>query len=117
MKKLLLVGLCLLAMGCKGKNGSNGSTGIQGIKGEDANIQVLTGNIISDDFFVFDPDISQAIQVSVYINNGGVLFQMPVYLPSLGYNAFYLVDRNTSRIEIFKGLLAGGQTFFIVLTL
>ncbi len=78
MKKILL--LLLLTVGCQGKQGSKGDQGPI----VNANTEVLVGNINNNDFTVFDPQIAQATQVTVYINNGGSYAQLPVSLPAIG---------------------------------
>lgn len=115
MKKYLLLAMCLIAIGCKGKQGDKGEAGLQGLRGNPGPGQIiqLSGAVTSDDFTVTDSRFGLASEVSVYINSSGSLTQLPVYLPSQGFNCFYAF--NATQLRIFKAQLAGASSYVIVL--
>jgi len=116
MKKLiLLLVLGLVATGCKkGEKGDQGDTGIQGLRGP-GSIEILTGNVTSDGFFVTDSRISNASQVSVYISVSSEYIQLPIYNIGGSFNVLYTVNPTLGRVSIFNALSGSGATYVIVL--
>jgi hypothetical protein len=110
MKKIMLVGLCLIGLlGCKGKNGRDGSNATPFKQSV-----ILTGSITSDDFTIYNGDIGKATQVSVYLNAGNQAMELPYFLPGYGVNTFYVATPTSVRFR--NCALAGGTNYIISLT-
>ena len=115
MKKYLLLAVCLIAVGCKGPQADKGETGIQGLRGSPGPGQIvqLSGLVTSDDFTVTDSRFGTASQINVYLNTGGSLTQLPIFLPGSGVNCFF--SFNSNQMRIFKAQLAGASSYVIVM--
>lgn len=119
MKKLLMVALLGLAVGCKGPAGSKGDKGENGIQGArgPGQIEILTGSVLSDSMTYTDSRISSAKLVTVYLINDGKYIELPYFLPGEGVNVYPVVDGFNNTIQVMNGQLAGGSDVVIVLVL
>lgn len=110
-KLLFIIPLILILPSCEGKKGEKGDTGIQG----PGTIEVLSGQVTSNDFIVTDSKILAATQVSVYMYVAGNAIQLPIFNPGGGFNVFYTV--NGSHLEIFNAQAGSATGYVIVLIL
>jgi len=119
MKKLILVTVMLVAVGCKGPAGSNGSNGAQGPQGTPGlngpTEVVLSGPVTSDLFTITDARIKLASNVSVFLNNGTTLIESPYYLPGYATNTFYLLNPTAGTIQFYNAAKASATGYIVVL--
>lgn len=105
----------MCGIGCKGKNGSDGARGPAGISGPSGQtpINILSGLVTSDDFFVFDSRITSAGAILVYGSSGGTVIQLPIFNTSGGYNVLYAAS--AGKIEIINAQKGGFSGYAIAL--
>ena len=114
IKKLMWAGVLLLGfVGCQGKQGARGLNGENGA----GNVIVLSGDVLSDEFIVTEGSISRARLAGVYVSSGNEYIALPVYLPAIGVNAYYIANLQTSVITFYNLKKAGATKWTIALVI
>lgn len=112
MKRMLMAGLLVLAVGCKGPKGDQGPQGVAGPGGA-GKVDVIAGVVSSNFFRVTDSRIKTTSNVTVLIGIGGSFVELPVFIPVDGVNSLAVVFNG--YVEIYNAQLANASSYQIVI--
>lgn len=121
-KMMLLVGLLMLTVGCKGPQGDRGEAGSKGATGDvgpagPGKVIMLEGAVTSDFMVVPDPRITTRALVNVYLTDGtGAWTPVPIFVPGLiSWNIIVFIY--DGKVEIYRGSLVAATKYRVVVSL
>lgn len=104
MKRLMITMLLLTLFSCKGPQGDKGDKG-------PGTVTNLSGIVSSNSFYVYNSAITPNANIFVSIGDGLSFTELPYFLPSLGYNTYYMISPGS--ILIVNALSAGATAYKI----
>lgn len=112
MRKILaIVFIGSMFLGCRGKQGDRGAEGPSG------HTELIYGQVTSNQFTVTDSRFSQAYSILVYLSDGTSGTELPYYLPTLGFNTYYVATPSQNKVVIYNGVSAGATNYIISLAM
>ena len=114
MKRLALVLLCGVLMGCKGPQGERGAQGDRGAAGP-GKVEMISGAVTSDNFIISDSRFKKSVSITVYVGSTttGNNIQLPNYDPFLDVLGNYILKDGS--IQMLNALSLGANSYNIII--
>ena len=115
MKRLAIVLLCGVLIGCRGPKGDTGPQGMQGPQGASGagKIEIISGSVTSDYIKITDSRIKTSSYVSVFVGAGGAYAELPYLLPDYNIQVASIISNGV--VEIYNAKFASAVYYQVII--